>query len=250
MSQDIDFEAPLSFVKQEFMPRGFFITGTDTNVGKTFVASTIARQLVNAGIRPGVYKPVASGCQPNQQGELVTEDGVALWQAASKPLSLAEVCPQCFRAPLAPHLAARAEGRTVDRQLLRTGLRTWTEQFELVLVEGAGGLMSPISDEDLVVDLAREFQFPLVIVAANRLGVINQVLQTVTVAEHLLGPKSVVAIVLNNVTPTASDESCAFNMRELHRLCATIHLTQLSFNSDAFEPALDWPALANRHKKT
>src|SRR5690606_5011568 len=90
--------------------RGLFITGTDTGVGKTYVAAIIARSLRIAGFRVGVYKPAASGCRVDG-AELTSDDALDLWEAAGRPGSLDEVCPQRFLAPLAPHLAARAEGR-------------------------------------------------------------------------------------------------------------------------------------------
>src|SRR5262245_31815150 len=93
--------------------RGFFVTGTDTGVDKTHVAAMMARALLAAGKRVGVYKPVASGCR-NVEGELVCDDALALWEAAGRPGELSRVCPQRFVPALAPHLAARAEGREVD----------------------------------------------------------------------------------------------------------------------------------------
>src|SRR5688572_7090297 len=95
---------------------GLFITGTDTGVGKTYIGCLIARSLRAAGLSVGVYKPAASGCQ--REGDtLVSEDAVALWQAAGQPGELERVCPQRFAAPLAPHLAAREEGRSIDEAL-------------------------------------------------------------------------------------------------------------------------------------
>ena len=149
------------------MSSGLFITGTGTGVGKTYVAALIARALREAGKRVGVYKPVASGCEM-RDGELVSPDAVALWEAAGRPGTLEQVCPQMFAAPLAPHLAARAEGRRVDPKLLRDGIGFWRETSDIVLVEGAGGLMSPISDEDYNADLAAEFGYPLVVVVGQR----------------------------------------------------------------------------------
>ena len=108
-------------------PRGLFITGTDTEVGKTYVAALVARALVAAGQRVGVYKPAASGC-PMIDGELVSDDALELWRSAGCPHTLAEVCPQVFAAPLAPHLAASAEGKRLDRSLLRSGLNVWLER--------------------------------------------------------------------------------------------------------------------------
>jgi len=103
------------------MSRGLFITGTGTGVGKTYVAALVAESLLAMGKRVGVYKPVASGCEL-RDGRLQSSDAVALWEAAGRPGTLDRVCPQMFAAPLAPHLAARAEGRRVDQALLRTGL--------------------------------------------------------------------------------------------------------------------------------
>jgi dethiobiotin synthetase len=123
------------------MACGFFITGTGTEVGKTYVAALIARELVAAGKRVGVYKPVASG-----GGGATDDDATLLWEAAGRPLTLDQVCPQKFRAPVAPNVAARMEGRQVKANLLRTGIKPWLDACDIVLVEGAGGLMSPISD--------------------------------------------------------------------------------------------------------
>ena len=154
-------------------PHGLFITGTDTEVGKTYVATLIVRELVAAGHRVGVYKPVASDCVSDGR-QLVSEDAVALWEAAGRPLTLDAVCPQRFHAPLAPHLAARHEGREVDTERMRTGISAWTQECDIVIVEGAGGLMSPISDDEYFADIAYDLGYPIVIVAPNSIGVINQ----------------------------------------------------------------------------
>ena len=113
---------------------------------------------------------------------MVSEDAVALWEAAGQPLSLDEVCPQRFRAPVAPHLAAKAEGREIDSQLLRQGLSAWKDQCEVVVVEGSGGLMSPIGDHEFVADLAADIGYPLIIVVPDVLGCINFAMQTLIAA--------------------------------------------------------------------
>jgi dethiobiotin synthetase len=160
---------------------GLFITGTDTEVGKTYVAALIARAMAAAGRKVGVYKPAASGCR-READDLVADDAVAIWEAAGRPGELERVCPQRFEAALAPHLAAEAEGRQVDADLLRTGIEYWQQQSDIILVEGVGGLMSPISKDDYVADLADEFGFPLVVVSPNKLGTINATLQTLIAA--------------------------------------------------------------------
>jgi dethiobiotin synthetase len=197
---------------------GLFITGTDTDVGKTYVAALIVRALRATGKRVGVYKPAASGCRRDPaSGALVSDDAVALWEAAGRPGELERVSPQRFAAPLAPHLAARAEGHELDARMLREGLDYWRTQSEVIVVEGAGGLFSPLGDEELNIHLACDFGFPLVIVAANRLGTIHAVLATVKAAQANSPALPIAAIVLNDVTPNDGDLSRATNAAELRK---------------------------------
>ncbi|MGH7137239.1 MAG: dethiobiotin synthase [Pirellulales bacterium] len=221
---------------------GLFITGTDTGVGKTYVASLIVRALAAAGLRVGVYKPVASGCR-RQDNAPVSDDAMALWEAAGHPGTLADVCPQCFTAPLAPHLAARAEGRSVDSTLLRSGLDYWLERSDVIVVEGVGGLLSPVSGDEYVADLAQDFGYPLAIVSANRLGTIHQTLATLVVAAAFRDELEVAGVVLNEPGSSA-DESAASNYDELCRRCVPPVLAKVDWNATRFEPRVDWLALA------
>jgi dethiobiotin synthetase len=226
------------------MAKGLFITGTGTGIGKTYVAALIARALRDAGVRVGVYKPAASGCDRHGD-ELVSEDAVALWEAAGRPGSLLNVCPQMFAAPLAPHLAARAEGRRVDAKLLRDGIEYWRETSEVVLVEGAGGLMSPISDDDYNADLAAEFGYPLLIVAANQLGVINATLQTLITAATYCDGLDVAGIVLNSVARRDEDASIESNADEIARRCVPPLLATVE-HGGGFDRDVDWTSFARR----
>jgi len=223
--------------------RGLFITGTDTEIGKTYVTALIARALVTAGHAVGVYKPAASGCSI-VAGAVVSDDATLLWHAAGSPGSLEDVCPQRFAAPLAPHLAAEAEGRRLDPVLLRSGLDVWLERSEIVLVEGAGGLMSPLGEEEYVADLAFDFGFPLVVVARNSLGAINHVLQTLITAATFREGLPVAGIVLNQTLPAPNDQSIALNVREIRRRAVPPVLAEISCHADCFEPPVDWYALA------
>jgi dethiobiotin synthetase len=223
--------------------RGLFITGTDTEIGKTYVAAMIAKALVAAGHQVGVYKPAASGCA-RRAGTFVSDDAEILWQAAGSPGTLEDVCPQKFAAPLAPHLAAEAEGRSLDRDLLRSGLDTWLSTSDVVLVEGAGGLMSPLGLDEYVADLAYDVGFPLVIVAPNALGTINHVLETLVTAATFREGLDVAGIVLNCLRPPADDPSTASNAREIRRRAVAPLLAEVGFGATAFEPAVDWYELA------
>jgi dethiobiotin synthetase len=228
-------------------PPGLFITGTDTGVGKTYVAALIARSLVASGRRVGVYKPAASGCTRDAGGQLVSDDAVALWQAAGSPGDLEHVCPQRFAAPLAPHLAAREEGRTLDADLLRTGLDYWKARSDFILVEGAGGLLSPLGEREYVADLARDFGYPLIIVSRNILGTINATLQTLFTASHYRGGLPVAGVVLNHPAPPLADDiSLATNCAELAARCTVPLLAGVEFGAREFDADVDWLALARR----
>lgn len=222
---------------------GLFITGTDTGVGKTYVGALIARALRAAGHRVGVYKPAASGCRREADG-LVSEDAVALWEAAGRPGKLERVCSQRFAAPLAPHLAARDEGRALDAALLRSGLDYWQERSDVVVVEGIGGLMSPLGDEEYVADLAYDFAFPLVIVSRNVLGTINATLQTLITAAAFRDGLPMAGVVLNNSAPPAGDASLASNRAELAARCGPPLLAEVPWQADAFDTEVDWFRLA------
>jgi len=225
------------------MTPGLFITGTDTGVGKTYVAAMIARALVTAGRSVGVYKPAASGCRC-EDGAVVSDDGLALWNAAGRPGDLERVCPQRFAAPLAPHLAAHAEGRQLDADLLRRGLDYWQARSEVILVEGAGGLMSPLGQQEYVADLAHEFGFPLIVVSRNALGTINQTLQTLIAAAALRNGLAVAGVVLNSPNPPNDDASISTNRRELSARCTCPILAEVAFGAESFGAAVDWFALA------
>lgn len=222
------------------MRRGLFVTGTDTDVGKTAVACAIGRQLVAAGKRVGVYKPAASGA-----GAAVS-DVVRLWDAAGRPLALAQVCPQSFAAPIAPPRSARAEGRVVDERLLLDGLEPWWAASDIVVVEGAGGLFSPLGDTLLNADLARELGLPLVVVDAARLGAIGRTLATVTAA--WASGLTVAAVVLSHTQPLtgsladpASPASIARDSAaDLAARLAPLPVAVLAHDAGSIDPTIDW----------
>ncbi len=180
--------------------KGVFFVGTDTGVGKTYQCAQFIRCLKASNIDVGVYKPVASGCAIEES----SSDPWQLGQAAGlDPSQLARICPQNFLAPLAPPAAAAREGRTVDERVLVDGATWWLERCQFLVVEGAGGVMSPISSSMTVLDLATQLQLPIVLVTANRLGCISHVLVAV---EAILSRKlELWGVVLNEVPNRDSD---------------------------------------------
>lgn len=145
-----------------------FITGTDTHVGKTYVAKLLIETLRADGIDAVGYKPVASGDRLDAQ----------TLSEASGGLTLDAVNPVHFQNALAPAVAAMLENRTLDREVLIEGFRKLAAQHEVVIVEGAGGWEVPLCDGYRISDLAADLGLPVVIVAANRLGCLNHILLT------------------------------------------------------------------------
>lgn len=177
-----------------FQPGAYLISGTDTDVGKTFIGCLLAKEAGRRGLRVGAYKPVASGF-PTPEGS----DGERLWLATGRIGAFDEVSPQRFAAPLAPQVAAQAEGKTIDEELLFQGFTTMRRKCDLLLVEGAGGLFSPVSKNYCNFHLAQQWNLPVVIVASWRLGVVHQVLSTLHAARA--NQVAVKAILLSENTP-------------------------------------------------
>lgn len=189
--------------------RTLFVTGTDTGVGKTFVACALAAGLRARGRRVGVMKPVETGVD----GE--PEDALRLRAAAGDPAPLADVCPYRFRAPLAPSVAARLEGVPIDVDRLATLLRRRASEADVLLVEGAGGLLVPLGARETWLDFAARLEMPLLLVGANRLGTINHCALTARVAAS--AGTTVRGFVLSQPDP-ATDPSAATNAEEIVRL--------------------------------
>lgn len=165
------------------MLSGLFITGTDTGVGKTRVGVGVARSLVQRGWRVRVRKPVESGCG-KRSGALLAADAEALREAAGGIEPLAQICPYRFAAPLAPPRAAALEGRTLGLVQLVDACHAGVEAGDFLLVEGAGGFLSPLAEDALNADLALALALPILLVAEDRLGAIHQALASAEAIER------------------------------------------------------------------
>ena len=175
--------------------QGVFITGTGTEVGKTFVGVEIARTLTRRKIKVIPRKPVESGC-PEQDGELVPQDASALKTAADYQGPLSDVCPYRFEAPVSPVRAAHLAHTILStEQLVNTCLQGSEQGF--VLVEGAGGFYTPLAENGLNADLAVALQLPVLLVAEDKLGALNQVLLNVEAIQKR--GLQIAAVVLNTM---------------------------------------------------
>jgi dethiobiotin synthetase len=208
---------------------GFFITGTDTGVGKTLIAGAIARALSLQGRRVGVMKPFESGCR--RDGDtVVPADALFLRNMAGSQDDLALICPYAFERPLAPGIAAHMEHVPINLEKVQKTFNQMSAQYDIMLVEGAGGLMVPVSEEHLIIDVIGLLKLPLIIVARTTLGTINHTLLTVREA-HRAGIR-VCGIILNKVSPE-QDEAEDTNPEVIRKFSNVPLLGQLPYIPEA-----------------
>ncbi len=179
------------------LPPGLFITGTDTGVGKTHMACGVVMALVREGRRVGIIKPVSAGG---------TEDAACLIAALGRPVSLDLVNPIRLAEPLAPPVAARRAGVSLTfEEVVNATTRSIAEfgsSIEVMVIEGVGGLLCPLTDGTTVADLAAYFDYPLIVVARRGLGTLNHTLLTLEAAQTR--GLRVAGLILNGSEPTIS----------------------------------------------
>lgn len=152
--------------------RGIFITGTDTDVGKTVVACGLVRGFRALGFKVAVMKPVASGAAHTPDG-LRNADAVALIEAAGGGTSYELVNPYCFESPVSPHIAAEGAGIEVDTAIIKKRFDALAAESDWVVIEGAGGWLAPINPRQTMADLAWALSVPALMVVGVKLGCLN-----------------------------------------------------------------------------
>ncbi len=206
--------------KQRTCCMKIFLTGTDTGVGKTFVAQALVRGLRAAGLDAVGFKPICCG----DRG-----DAEALQAAADGAIELNDVNPVWLRTPAAPYTAAMIENRVIDLALIRETFARLVESYAAIVVEGVGGWRVPIARDYFVSDLAREFDLPVCVVVANRLGALNHALLTVeSIRTHGL---HCAGIIFNHHPEPTPEESVAAgtNRAVLENLAPAPILAEVAF---------------------
>lgn len=161
----------------------YFVTGTDTDVGKTFVCQALLIAARERGLKTVAYKPVSAGCDVTEAG-LRNEDALLLQRHCTESLSYAEVNPIAFIDPVAPHLAADRAEQSIALDDLQLGLSALQQKSaDLLLVEGAGGWRLPLNDQQFLSDLAVQAKLPVILVVGLKLGCINHALLTAQAIE-------------------------------------------------------------------
>ncbi len=193
---------------------GYFVTGSDTDAGKTYIACQIIRQLRALNKPVEVRKPAESGCIVDRPGNLVAADAGLLSAANNHLQSMETISPYRFKSALAPHRAARFDGTAIYlRDLIEACQQK--QANHLLIVEGAGGFYSPLAEDALNADLASALQLPVIIVVNDRIGAVNQALMTIAAVESRHLP--IAAVFLNQLEP--GHEANMDNLADLSLYC-------------------------------
>ncbi len=204
--------------------KGIFITGTDTNVGKTYLACKIAEALTAQSINVTPRKPIESGCQL-VNGQLIADDALKLQQASQSNESINSICAFKFPEAISPARAAKLNQQSISISQLKEACLNNLADDAFLLVEGAGGFYSPLCEDGLNADLAKALKLPVLLIAENKLGCINHILLSIQAIEK--AGLNLNAIILN--TPTKNNSDNLFNDEELKNLT---HIPILNFNHD------------------
>lgn len=180
------------------MKQAFFIAGTDTEVGKTYVSCALMRHFTQQNLRVAGMKPVASGCEM-LNGQLINEDALHLQATANVSLPYATVNPYAFAPAIAPHIAAQQAGVEIQFEPILQAYAQIKQQTDVVIVEGAGGLLVPLNAQYNIADLVKELDIPIILVVGIKLGCINHA-QLTAEAIRARGLK-LVGWVANQITP-------------------------------------------------
>lgn len=165
------------------MTPGYFITGTDTGVGKTFFSVALLHRLEKQGCRVAGMKPVASGCEVTADG-LRNDDALRLMAACSTRIAYPIVNPYAFEPPIAPHLAAQQCDASIEIEQIQKSFMFIKELADTVIVEGVGGWLVPINTKETMADVARVLDLPVILVVGIKLGCLNAALLTVSAIEQ------------------------------------------------------------------
>jgi dethiobiotin synthetase len=195
--------------------KGFFVTGTDTGVGKTIITAALIKVISRPGFTTGGMKPVESGCL--QQGDvLVPSDGMFIKTIAHMEENIRQITPCCFKSPLAPLPASENEDISVDFEKINKAFADISGNYDVVIVEGIGGLLVPITRNYFVIDMAKYFNLPLIVVSRPSLGTINHTMLTVNYA--LKEGLRVAGIIINYNQPPENTLAEATNAEIIKRV--------------------------------
>ena len=163
------------------MSKAVFLTGTGTDIGKTYISGLIVKKLAEAGKNPAYYKAAMSGNDRREDGTLIPGDALFVQKTSGISQPLEEMCPYVYENAWSPHLASRVEGNPVDLEVVRKGFLETADKYDYITMEGSGGILCPLCFDERRIqleDVIREFELSSILVADAGLGTINSVVLT------------------------------------------------------------------------
>ena len=163
------------------MSKAVFLTGTGTDIGKTYISGLIVKKLAEAGKNPAYYKAAMSGNNRRADGSLIPGDALFVQKTSGISQPLEEMCPYVYENAWSPHLASRVEGNPVDLEVVRKGFLETADKYDYITMEGSGGILCPLCFDERRIqleDVIREFELSSILVADAGLGTINSVVLT------------------------------------------------------------------------
>lgn len=224
------------------MSKGFFITGTDTEVGKTIIAGAIIKIINFLGLKACGMKPVESGC--GREGEvLIPYDGMFLKQFAHVDSPINLITPCCLESPLAPLIASEIDRTGINIVEIKKAFNKLSRQCDALVVEGIGGLLVPLKNDYFVIELAKEFGLPLIVVARPGLGTINHIMLTVNYA--LKEGLEVAGVVMNYSQPPENTLAEETNPKLLSQICQVPIIGIFPYLKSMEEEVIEGTAIKN-----
>jgi dethiobiotin synthetase len=236
------------------MAKGFFITGTDTGVGKTIISAALIKAVHMLGLKACGMKPIETGCSKQklkvqssklqvQDTDLTPHDGMFLKKISGVKASLDLITPVRFENPLAPLTASEREGRAVDLRRIKKAYQKLSLEYDAMIVEGIGGLLVPIRKNYFVLDLASDLGLPVVVVARPGLGTINHTMLTVNYA--LKAGLTIAGIIINYVRPPEGTPAEVTNPGIIRQISAVPLLGVFPFLNDFKSATIEKAAARN-----
>lgn len=209
------------------MSKGFFITGTDTDIGKSWCAAALISKLQQQGLSVSGMKPIASGCVETAEG-LRNDDALLLQQLSSNPVPYSEMNPYAFKPAIAPHIAAEQAGICIDLASIKQHFEFISSSSDYTIVEGVGGWLVPLNRQQTIADLATALELPVIMVVGMRLGCINHALLTANQIRQ--SGNQLAGWIANTIDPTMSElqnnVDTLIEMIDAPHLGTTPHLQQ------------------------
>ena len=184
------------------MSKNIFVTGTGTDIGKTYVAGLIVKKLADSGLSAAYYKAAMSGNERREDGSLIPGDALFVKECSGISQSLESMCPYVYENAVSPHLASRIEGNPVDMEVVKSGFNKLSTEYDYMTLEGSGGILCPICFDERRIqleDVINELDLSSIIVADAGLGTINGVVLTVEYMKARSMP--IKGIIFNNYHP-------------------------------------------------